>query len=162
MRWFIAALVFCLLNIPVRAENCVASVCHGRIVATWNKNRDRHTAQRQRLDGGAQIAALWFQSKGHQQEEWPCRHGHDHGPRALCEEYPGTTIRRGTVSYRCRAFSLRCCTACRPTTAPPPMVPRVAYPMPRMTLRPRSALTLRRRSSTTKCRFGRGSGLAIK
>ena len=26
MRWLIAALVFCLLNIPVRAEDCVASV----------------------------------------------------------------------------------------------------------------------------------------
>jgi rare lipoprotein A len=25
MRWLIAALVFCLLNIPVRAEDCVAS-----------------------------------------------------------------------------------------------------------------------------------------
>ena len=26
MRWLIAALVFCLLNIPVHAEDCVASV----------------------------------------------------------------------------------------------------------------------------------------
>src|SRR4029077_6863954 len=26
MRWLIAALVFCLLNVPVRAEDCVASV----------------------------------------------------------------------------------------------------------------------------------------
>ena len=33
---------------------------------------------------GAAVAALWFQSQGHQQEEWPCRHGHDHGPGALC------------------------------------------------------------------------------
>ena len=33
MRWLIAALVFCLLNVPVRAEDCVASrVRHGKFV----------------------------------------------------------------------------------------------------------------------------------
>jgi hypothetical protein len=32
----------------------------------------------------ATMQGMMPQGQGHQQEEWSCRHGHDHGPRALC------------------------------------------------------------------------------
>ena len=85
MRWLIAALVFCLLNVPVRAEDCVASVYTmgdssqpGTKTASGIPLNDNVvTAAHRSLPFGSTV-------KGHQQEEWQCRHGHDHGPRALC------------------------------------------------------------------------------
>ena len=84
MRWLIAALVFCLLNIPVRAENCVASV-----YAVGNSPQPgTKTASGIPLNDNAMTAAhksLPFRSKVKvTNKKWSCRHRHDHGPRALC------------------------------------------------------------------------------
>ena len=71
MRQLIAALVLCLLDIPVRAENCVASVyAVGDSSQPGTKTASGIPLNDNVMTAGAQIAALWFQGQGHQQEEW--------------------------------------------------------------------------------------------
>jgi hypothetical protein len=82
MRRLIAALVLCLLDIPVCAEDCVASV-----YAVGDSSQPAtKTASGIPLNDNAMTAThqSLVPKSGHQQEEWSCRHGYDHGPRALC------------------------------------------------------------------------------
>ena len=53
MRWLIAALIFCLLNSPVRAEDCVASV----YAVGDSSQRGTKTASGIPLDDNAMTAA---------------------------------------------------------------------------------------------------------
>jgi hypothetical protein len=70
MRRLIAALVF-LLNSPVRAEDCVASVYAVEDSSQpGTKTASGIPLNDNVMTAGAQIAALWFQGQGHQQEEW--------------------------------------------------------------------------------------------
>ena len=70
MRRLIAALVF-LLNSPVRAEDCVASVYAVEDSSQpGTKTASGIPLNDNVMTAGAQIAALWFQGQGHKQEEW--------------------------------------------------------------------------------------------
>ena len=92
MRRLIAALVLCLLDIPVRGlldipvrpEDCVASV----YAVGDSSQSETKTASGIPLNDNAMTAAHKSLPLGSKvkvtKEEWSCRHGHDHGPGALC------------------------------------------------------------------------------
>ena len=86
MRRLVAALILCLVNISVRAEECVASVyAVGDSSQPGAKTASGIPLNDNVMTAAPQIASLWFHGQGNQQEEWSCRHRHDHGPRTVRE-----------------------------------------------------------------------------
>src|SRR2546430_10810833 len=70
MRRLLAALVLCLLHIPVRAEDCVASVYSvGDSSQPGTKTASGTPLNDNAMTAAHKSPALWFQSQGHQQEE---------------------------------------------------------------------------------------------